>query len=412
MTRPRTASTGPGPQAAPAVLAAADYGRLAAAVLPAPTFAYIEGGAGAGLTARRNRQGFARWAIQPRLLRDLGAGHTVRLIAGQTFAHPILLAPVAYQALVHPDRELASAQAARATDTRMVLSTLATTRLEEVARAGGAGHWFQLYLQPDPKATVRLAQRARDAGYAALVVTLDATIQVAGHAALRAGFVLPPQCVAVNLDAVASSAPPAAGPPAAPGASRVFQGLMRAAPRIADLEALMQATDLPVWVKGVMTPADALALRALGVRGLVVSNHGGRTLDGVPASLDVLPAIRAALGPDYPLLFDGGIRSGADVFKALALGAQAILLGRLPLHALAVGGAIGVGHLLNLLREELELCMAQAGCASLDEIGPDCLLRLDGAGFGSDGEASDGTPSDDGWLQGVEAPRGRGDGPC
>lgn len=385
MNRPQTAPAST-PSPTP-ILAAADYARRAADVLAPALFAYIAGGAAAGRTARSNRAAFGRWAILPRLPglappSLAGPATTALSLGGQPFRHPILLAPVAYQALVHPDKELATARAAQATDTRLILSTLATSPLEAVAAAGGPGHWFQLYLQPEIAGTLVLARRAREAGFAALVVTLDATIQVAGHAALRAGFVLPPECVPANLPAGSAGA---AAAPAATGGSRVFDGLMRTAPRRADLEALLAAAGLPVWVKGVMSAEDALRLRDLGVSGLIVSNHGGRTLDGVAASLEVLPAIRAALGPDFPVLFDGGVRSGADAFKAMALGANAVLIGRLQLYALAAAGAVGVGHMLNLLREEFELCMAQAGCRELAAIGPDRLwaqtpFPADGAG--------------------------------
>jgi isopentenyl diphosphate isomerase/L-lactate dehydrogenase-like FMN-dependent dehydrogenase len=176
--------------------------------------------------------------------------------------------------------------------------------------------------------------------------------------------------VAVNLPAGAA----AAAEPAQDG-SRIFQGLMRAAPTWPDLAWLMSQTSLPVWVKGVLHPDDALALQAAGVAGVVVSNHGGRSLDGAPASLAALPAIRAAVGDAYPLLLDGGIRSGADVFKALALGADAVLVGRLQMYALSVAGPLGVAHMIKLLREELEVCMALAGCATLHDIDAGALLR-------------------------------------
>lgn len=157
-----------------------------------------------------------------------------------------------------------------------------------------------------------------------------------------------------------------------PGGS-LFQGLMAQAPTWDDLAWLLEHTGLPVLVKGVLHPGDATRIQDMGVAGLVVSNHGGRTLDGVPASLDVLPAIRQAVGAGYPLLLDSGIRSGTDVFKALALGADAVLIGRLQVYALAVAGALGVAHLLKLLREELTLCMAMTGCATLADIHPELL---------------------------------------
>jgi isopentenyl diphosphate isomerase/L-lactate dehydrogenase-like FMN-dependent dehydrogenase len=181
---------------------------------------------------------------------------------------------------------------------------------------------------------------------------------------------MPADCIAANL-----RPEPAVQPPETPGDSRIFQGLMRAAPTWDDLAWLMAQTSLPVWVKGVLHPDDALALRAAGAAGIVVSNHGGRSLDGAPASLAMLPAVRAAVGDEYPLLLDGGIRSGTDIFKALALGADAVLVGRLQLYALSVAGALGVAHMIKLLREELEVCMALAGCATLDDIDSGALVR-------------------------------------
>ena len=260
--------------------------------------------------------------------------------------------------------ELESARAAHATDSCMVSSTLSSCRLEDIARVAGPQRWFQLYFQPRRDDTRELLARAEAAGYGAIVVTLDAAIQAASLRALRAGFRMPADCVAANL-----RDHPAAGKVALDaGQSRIFQGVMADAPTWRDLEWLLAETTLPVWVKGVLHPHDARALHQLGVAGLVVSNHGGRGLDGAPASLDALPAIRAAVGAGFPLLLDGGIRSGSDVFKALALGADAVLVGRLQMYALSVAGALGVAHMITLLREELEVCMALAGCATVADI--------------------------------------------
>lgn len=352
---------------------AQDYEGLAPRFLSAASYAYIAGGSGQEVTVEGNRSAYARWAIQPRLLHDVTAGHTDLALPGsQALAHPFLLAPVAYQRLAHPRGELESARAAAATDTTLVCSTLASQSLEDVASLSGHNRWFQLYLQPRRDDTLSLLRRAEAAGYAAIVLTFDATIQVPSLRALGAGFRLPDDCVAVNL----RDAGPAAATAVDNGRSRIFQGLMRRAPTWAELDWLQAQTRLPVWVKGVLHPDDARALQARGVAGVVVSNHGGRSLDGVPASLLALPAVRAAVGESYPLLFDGGIRSGADAFKALALGADAVLLGRLQVYALSVAGALGLAHAIKLLREELEVCMAVAGCATLADIGPAALMPL------------------------------------
>jgi isopentenyl diphosphate isomerase/L-lactate dehydrogenase-like FMN-dependent dehydrogenase len=182
---------------------------------------------------------------------------------------------------------------------------------------------------------------------------------------------MPSECIAANL--AHQAAPDKIMLDA--GQSPIFSAMMAAAPRWADLKWLLAATSLPVWVKGVLHPHDARDLIAAGVAGLVVSNHGGRSLDGAPASLDALAAVRDAVGAGVPLLLDGGIRSGADVFKALALGADAVLIGRLQMYALAVAGALGVAHMIRLLREELEVCMALAGCASIAEIDVNTLFK-------------------------------------
>lgn len=346
------------------IQAARDYEFLARRHVAGPTLAYIEGGSGDDVSVRANRNAFERVTITPRLLRDVSGGHTRLTLAGRTLAHPILLAPVAFQTLVHGQGERETARAAAATETVMVLSTLATTALEDVAALAGPAPWFQLYFQPDRAATLALLRRAEAAGYGALVVTLDAVIQAPSRSALHAGFRMPPECVPVNPPPAA----PASGERPGPGQSVIFQGLMRQAPTWADLAWLMESTRLPVWIKGVLHPEDAVQLRARGVAGLVVSNHGGRSLDHAPATLAALPALRAAVGDACPLLLDGGIRSGADVFKAIALGADAVAVGRLQVHALAVAGALGVAHMLKLMREELETTMAMAGCATLADV--------------------------------------------
>ena len=371
MTAASTVPQPPGARIPPDILSARDYEVAARRFIALPTYEYLAGGSGRGITVAANLDAFAQWAVVPRLLRDVTAGHTRVALGGATLRHPVLLAPVAFQRLAHAEGEIATARAASATDTCMVCSTLSSTLLEDVARAAGANKWFQLYFQSERAATLALLARAERAGYGAIVVTLDAALQVGSERALRAGFRMSADCSAVNLPPGAVPAQPAPGE----DESRIFQGLMRGAPTWDDLIWLLTQTTLPVWVKGVLHPDDARALQAAGVAGLVISNHGGRSLDGAPASLAVLPAIRAAVGRALPLLLDGGIRSGTDIFKAIALGADAVLIGRLQVYALGVAGALGVAHMIRLLREELEVCMALAGCATPADIDAGALLR-------------------------------------
>lgn len=346
------------------ILCARDYEFLARQFIAEPSYAYIAGGSEHDITAEANLRAFADLKLQPRLLCDVREAHTRLNLAGLDLPHPLLLAPLAFQKLAHPAGELETARAAAAMQSVMAVSTLASQPLEDIAAIPGVHAWFQLYFQPERAVTLDLLRRARAAGYRAILLTLDASIQVPSFRAHRAGFVMPEHCRPENLVGYPAPVPPQA----AAGESRIFLGAMRHAPRWDDLAWLQAQTDLPIWVKGVLHPDDAVALRERGVSGLVVSNHGGRTLDGAPASLSVLPAIREAVGDDYPVLFDSGIRSGMDVFKAIALGADAVMIGRLQVYALAVAGALGVAHMLKLLREELEVCMAMSGCGDLQAV--------------------------------------------
>lgn len=354
----------------PGIWNAIDYERLAPAAMDAAHHAYIAGGCGWDATVAANRDAFSAWAIVPRLLRDLRTGHSRTTLGGMELPHPLLLAPVAHQRLAHPDAEIATARAALATGTCMVASTLSSCTLETIAAASGPARWFQLYLQPNRAHTLDLLRRAEQAGYRAIVLTLDASIQMASRSALAAGFQMPAGCVAANLAHYSADPTPALGP----DDSRIFQAALRHAPTWDDLHWMLAESRLPVWIKGVLHPDDARALQAAGAAGLIVSNHGGRSLDGAPAALRQLPAVRAAVGTGFPLLLDGGIRSGSDVFKALALGADGVLVGRLQVYALAVAGALGVAHMLQLLTEELHACMAQAGCAQLSDIHANTLM--------------------------------------
>lgn len=353
-----------------AIISCADYEGLATDFIDSPVLAYIAGGSGREQTLQANAVAFDQLQILNRVLVDCRQGSTTLSLFNQSLRHPVLLAPVAYQKLVHPQGERATAQAAEATDTVMVASTLASVSLEEIAAENRGINWFQLYWQPQRAVTLDLVKRAESAGYSALMVTLDAPLQSGSRRARQAGFTLPMDVQAANLQGY----PQPGQVVLRPDQSVIFQGMMSEAPTWQDIEWLLKNTRLPVIAKGVLHPDDAARLQQSGVAGIVVSNHGGRALDGVPASIRALPAIRKVVGKDFPLLLDSGVRSGSDVFKAIALGANAVMIGRPQIYALAVAGALGVAHMLKLLRDELEFCMSLAGCPTLSDIGPQCLF--------------------------------------
>ncbi|KJS07352.1 MAG: hypothetical protein VR73_08975 [Gammaproteobacteria bacterium BRH_c0] len=354
----------------PELLSPADYSGLSREFIDHSVYEYIAGGAGNELTASRNRQAFDRLVLCNRVLMDFSQASTGLTLLGQSFQHPILLAPVAHQKLVHPQGEKATVAAASAVDAGFVASTLSSFSLEDIAATGDGSLWFQLYYQRSREQTLALVRRAENAGYSALVVTVDVPVNALRHRAQRAGFRMPADLCEANL-VNGTSLPPRI---LAPGQSVVFDGLMADAPSWGDIRWLQQNTDLPLLIKGIINPRDALAAANMGVAGVIVSNHGGRSLDGLPASITALPAVRKAVGPNFPLLLDSGIRSGSDVFKALACGANAVLVGQLQVHALAVAGALGVAHMLRLMKEELEVTMALAGCPTLGDINADCLF--------------------------------------
>lgn len=352
---------------------AADYERHAIHHIEAQAWQHIQSGADQNLTLSQNRAALDALRLVPQPVADLRHAHTRIELLGQTLASPLLLAPVAYQRLVHPEGELATVRAAMALQTGMVVSTLSSFTLEEIAQAGQAaatemGHstprWFQLYMQPAREHSLQLIRRAEAAGYTAIVWTVDASIK-------HSGFALPHGVEAANLRGMPSTqhTPPLLGP--------ILFGtpLIQQIPTWVDLRWLRAQTQLPIIVKGILSPAQAQQAVDLGADALIVSNHGGRVLDGVVSPIEVLPAIAQAVQGQVPLLLDSGVRHGTDVVKALALGASAALIGRPQLYALATAGLVGVAHLLHLLRAELELTMAQLGCATVADITPAVLWQ-------------------------------------
>ncbi len=355
----------------PDVVSLRDHERHAQARLDPAAWAYLQGGAADGLTVEANLRAWTQWPLRPRVLRDLREGHTRVERPGLSLLHPIMVAPTAAHRLFHPDGEIATALAAAAQGAGLVLSAQASLPMDQVAHcvlpeSGRGPLWFQLYVLADRAQTLQLVQRAEQSGFEALVLTVDAPVNGARDHERRAGFRLPAGIEAVNLQGLQMPAPRAHEP-------GLCQGLMAQAPTWDDVRWLMSVTSLPVWLKGVTHPDDARIAQQLGVAGVVVSNHGGRVLDTMPATAEVLPDLRAAVGPEWPLIVDGGIRRGTDVLKALALGADAVMIGRPVLHGLATAGALGVAHVIRLLRDEFEIALALTGCASPADVTPAVL---------------------------------------
>ncbi|WP_036271189.1 alpha-hydroxy acid oxidase [Methyloversatilis universalis] len=317
---------------------------------------YLDGGRDTP-AGRANRAALDAHPLLPRPLADVRGGHTRLELFGETLGHPLLLAPIAYHRLQHPDGESACAMAAAAQDGQMVVSTLASQSLEQIARAAEKPLWFQLYWQGSRERTARLLERALAAGYRCIVFTVDAPVKLATSP-------LPADVRPVNIE-------PPAQRRLQPDQSEVFDGWMAEAPGWDDLAWLRERVPVPLLIKGVLHAGDAARAVDLGCDGVVVSNHGGRVLDSAPAALSRLSSVIAAVGGRVPVLFDSGIDSGADAFRALSLGAHAVLVGRPYLWGLAAAGALGVAHVIRLLRDELEMCMALCGCATLADISAD-----------------------------------------
>jgi isopentenyl diphosphate isomerase/L-lactate dehydrogenase-like FMN-dependent dehydrogenase len=335
----------------------ADFKRLAAGKLDAGVLGYFAGGAGDELTLRDNAAAWSRWRLRPRVLVDVGEVTTEAEVLGGPVSMPVLVAPVAYQRLVDPEGEIGMARAAAEVGTVMCLSTLATTLPRELAAAVPAGRrWFQLYCFKDEAVTRALMDEAIDSGFEAIVVTVDAPRGGNRERDRRTGFKIP---AGLGVPSVAA----AMGVERAVTIEETF-ALMDPALDWTDLEDLASECSLPVLVKGLLTAEDAELAVEHGAAGVVVSNHGGRQLDRTLASGDALPEVVDAVDGRAAVLVDGGIRRGVDVAIALALGADAVLVGRAPLWGLAAAGAEGAARVLGLLRDELELALALCGCAS------------------------------------------------
>jgi 4-hydroxymandelate oxidase len=336
----------------------ADYERLAEQTLEPSVFGYIAGGANDEWTLRENVGAFGRWVLRPRVLVDVDNVTTGTTVLGTAASMPVLVAPTAFQRLAHPDGEAATASAAAAVGTVFCQSTVSSLRPRELAASVPAGlRWFQLYWPRDREHTRELVDEVAASGYSALVLTVDLPHVGVRERDLRTAFQVPDE---LPLPNVSSS-----------DFDRSETGLGGVVDRTLtwrDLEWLRGVSSLPLVVKGVLTAEDARLACEHGAAGVVVSNHGGRQLDGVSATLDALPEVVEAVDGRADVLLDGGVRRGTDVLKALALGARATLVGRAPLYGLAAAGEDGVRHVLELLRDELLVGLALLGCASPEAV--------------------------------------------
>lgn len=347
----------------------ADYERLAAGALDAGPLGYFAGGAGDERTLRDNVEAFGRWQLRPRMLVDISETSAATSVLGAEVSMPLLVAPVAIQELAHPDGEAGMARAAAAAGTLMCVSSFSTTAPRDVAAsAPDAPRWMQLYCFRDAGVTRALVAEAEECGYRAIAVTVDAPRAGRRERDLRSGFVVPEEITVPALaKAVGSDRP-----------MTIFEafGLLDAALTWDDLERLVAGSPLPVLVKGVLTAEDGRLAIEHGAKGVVVSNHGGRQLDGVAASIDALPEVVEAVDGRAEVFMDGGVRRGTDVVTALALGARAVLAGRPPLWGLAAGGQAGAQRVLELLRDEITLALALCGCPTPADVTPEHVQRV------------------------------------
>ncbi|MEV4252065.1 lactate 2-monooxygenase [Spirillospora sp. NPDC049652] len=354
---------------------------LAERKLSATAYGYLTGSAGSEATERANRDAFDRWRIIPRMLRDVAERDLSVNVLGTPMPAPVVLAPIGVQAILHPDAELATARAAASTGLTTILSTAASSTMEDVAEAGGSGpRWYQLYWPKDRELAASFLERARAAGYTALVVTLDTFTLAWRPRDLDQAYLPFLRGIGVANYFSDPVFQKAVGGPVT-DANRQTALLhwigQFGNPSLTwdDLAFLREHWDGPIALKGIQHPDDARRALDAGMDGVIVSNHGGRQVDGAIASLDALPLVVDAVGGRMSVLFDSGIRTGADVAKALALGAQAVLLGRPYAYGLALGGEDGVRHVLRCIQAELELTMALSGHRTISELNLESLVR-------------------------------------
>ena len=342
-----------------------DYEKAAKTKMTPMAWEYVSGGAGDEITLAWNHDAYGDIKLRNRVLVDVSKIDTATKLFDQDLAHPILVAPTAYHKLVHRDGEIATAQGAGRARAPMIVSSFATTKIEEIARAASGPLWFQLYVQPDREFTRDLVARVHAAGVKALVLTVDTPVLGARNRETRIGFKLPAGVTRENLvglDARVASATHR------PPEGQIYSAVLE--PRLTwkDVDWLRSISKVPVLLKGILDPDDAKHAVTSGASGIIVSNHGARNLDTVPATITALPRVTEAVNGRIPVLVDGGIRRGTDILKALALGASAVAIGRPYLYGLAVNGSAGVTHVVDILKTELEMAMALTGRTTIAAI--------------------------------------------
>lgn len=348
-----------------------EFEECAQRILPQMTWDYYSSGANDEITLQENCAAYRRLKLSPRMLVDVSHRNLSTKIFQDEVSMPVLIAPTAMQRLAHEDGEVAMSRAAGRAGTIMVLSTLATSSIEEVVAEAKGPIWFQLYVYKDRGITASLVARAEKAGCTAIVLTVDSPQLGRRERDVRNRFHLPPELAIKNLMQAGLQELPADADGSA--LASYIASLYDTSLTWKDVEWLRSITKLPVLVKGILRPDDALRAIEYGAAGIIVSNHGGRQLDTVPATIEVLPAIAAACAGRAEILVDGGVRRGTDILKALACGARAVLIGRPALWGLAVGGADGVTSVLEMIRQELDLSMMLSGCQDVNRIPADLI---------------------------------------
>ncbi len=372
----KRASRSSNPAVIPRAVCLADFEALAKKRLSPMAWNYLSGGAADEITLRRNRTAFDAICLRPRVLRDVSRIDTTVELLGVKMPFPVLLAPVGSQKILHREGEIATVRGAAASGVTVVVSSFATTSIEDVARAATTPLWFQLYVHPDRGFTRELVARAAAAGCRALCLTVDTPVLGARNREARTGFRLPLGVCHENLRALKGSAA-GAGHNSSEKLGGIYSPGMDASLSWRDVDWLRSLTKLPLVLKGVLSPADAKLAVERGVDALIVSNHGGRNLDTVPATIEALPRIAEMAAGRIPLLLDGGIRRGTDIVKALALGARAVLIGRPYAWGLAANGSHGIIQVLDILRSEFLAAMALCGVTSLAQITGEILWDRD-----------------------------------